>query len=180
MRILIYTHGRSGSTNLLATLCKLYRFDGITEPFNHELYETQWKEEPPYKRGDPLPDNIVMKCITNQADGWIHRNAHQFDKVICLFRENFKETVISATNANEYGFNNKYVPDQEISMEGLSARSPMDTKSYLSICQNSTHHQRLFGMRIYTQATMIRHSTQLKISKKTSPKMNSIRCGNNT
>ena len=138
MKILIYTHGRSGSTNLLATLCKLYRFDGITEPFNHELYETQWKEEPPYKRGDPLPDNIVMKCITNQADGWIHRNAHQFDKVICLFRENFKETVISATNANEYGFNNKYVPDQEISMEAICTVSDGYKKLSLNMSKFDT------------------------------------------
>ena len=39
MKILIYTHGRTGSSNLLATLCDLYQIEGIPEPFNKNLYE---------------------------------------------------------------------------------------------------------------------------------------------
>ena len=114
MKILIYTHGRSGSTNLLATLCKLYRHDGIPEPFNRDLYENVWKTEPPYKRGDPLPDDCIMKCITYQSDGWIQKNAHEFDKIILLFRGNFKETIISASNAIEYGWADKYIPTEGV------------------------------------------------------------------
>ena len=134
MKILIYTHGRSGSTNLLATLCKLYRHDGIPEPFNRDLYENVWKTEPPYKRGDPLPDDCVMKCITHQADGWIQKNAHEFDKIILLFRGNFKEAVISTQNAQKYGWSDKYVPTE-------GAGSPL--RHRVKIALTARHYWRL-------------------------------------
>ena len=109
MKILIYTHGRSGSTNLLATLCTLYQYFGIPEPFNEELYEL-WGKESPLKKSDPIPENCVVKNIVFQADGWVQTSAKDFDKVIFLFRDNFRDAVISGRNAVEYGYDQKYKP----------------------------------------------------------------------
>ena len=135
MRILIYTHGRTGSSNLLATLCNLYQIEGIPEPFNKNLYENVWKTEPPYQRGDPLPDDCIMKCITYQADGWIQRNAHEFDKIILLFRENFKETTISARNAIEHGWADKYIPTEGVDKIKLA----LTARHYWRLCDVMWH-----------------------------------------
>ena len=107
MKILLITHGRSGSTSLQNVLQDMFGLDLIIEPFNVELWKNQWKKEPPYKGGE-IPDNVILKMITKQDDKWIINNASKFDKVIVLAREDMRESAISGHNAKKYGYLNKY------------------------------------------------------------------------
>ena len=47
MKVLLLTHGRSGSTSLHYALSEALGLSMIIEPFNKELWEDQYKSKPP-------------------------------------------------------------------------------------------------------------------------------------
>ena len=108
MKVLVVTHGRSGSTNLMYSLAKVFNLKVIIEPFNEDLWNNIFKEPSPYKEGDPIPDNCLFKCVIDHNNAWLHRNVRRFDFVIVLAREKLREVAISVANAMVYGFYNKY------------------------------------------------------------------------
>lgn len=109
MRVLIVTHGRSGSTNLMFALSDAMGVDPIIEPFNDDLWTKDWRDKDrPYRKGDPIAEHCLFKCVVNHSEEWLYRNASRFDRVIFLARENMREVAISATNAHRHGYFHKY------------------------------------------------------------------------
>lgn len=121
MRILLLGHGRCGSTSLHLGLSDVLNMDAIIEPFNEHLWNEIYNQTPPYIEGDVIPNNTIFKCINgpNFNNEWIERNVSEFDKVILLMRGNIKETLISHTNAKEYGYSHKYKDTNSISKDDI-------------------------------------------------------------
>ena len=118
MKILIISHGRSGSTMLLYALSDVLNLEKIIEPFNKNLWDNadnfpNLPDKPNYQSGD-IPNNTITKVITNQNNDWIYNYANQFDKIILIARESIKDTIESAQNALVYGYNKPYVPTEKI------------------------------------------------------------------
>tara|TARA_B100000287_G_C20565924_1_gene754493 strand:- start:655 stop:1209 length:555 start_codon:yes stop_codon:yes gene_type:complete len=113
MRILLLPHGRSGSTSLHFALSDVLNLDKIIEPFNKDLWNNYYKDEPTYQGGD-IPNNTIIKNLVGQNDGWVKEYVNQFDKIILLVRDNIRDTIISAQNADVYGYINPYTPTEKI------------------------------------------------------------------
>ena len=76
MKILIISHGRSGSTMLLYALSDVLNLEKIVEPFNKNLWDNadnfpNLPDKPNYQSGD-IPNNTITKVITNQNNDWIY------------------------------------------------------------------------------------------------------------
>lgn len=121
MRILLLGHGRCGSTSLHLGLADVLGLVEIIEPFNQPLWNDYYQKEPPYKEGQPIPNNTIFKCINGPHfnNEWILENYKTFDKVIMLVRGNIRDTLISHCNALQYGYSNKYVATNTITKESI-------------------------------------------------------------
>lgn len=113
MKVLLLTHGRSGSTSLHSALSEALSLNKIIEPFNIELWRDFFKSPPPLFESEPIPDNTIIKTIAYHNDNWVYQKYNQFDKIILLVRENIREVMISAENASVYGYHNKYEATEE-------------------------------------------------------------------
>lgn len=122
MRILLLGHGRCGSTSFHLGLSEILNLSPIIEPFNEHLWNDYYEKPPPYIEGDDIPDNTMFKCINGPSfnNDWILENYKNFDKVIMLIRGNIKETLVSHSNAIEYGYSNKYRDTNPITKQGVS------------------------------------------------------------
>jgi hypothetical protein len=112
VRILLITHGRSGSTSLQSALSELLGMSMIVEPFNTAYWEIDLNKPPPAM--DVLDDDIIVKTMINDNNSWIIDNYKEFDKVIFLFRDNVRDTMISSQNAHVYGYKNTYRDTEEV------------------------------------------------------------------
>ena len=121
MKILLIGHGRCGSTSLHYALSKILNLDKIIEPFNSGLWNDYYKESPPYKEGDEIPDNVIFKTLVGPQfnNDWIKKNHSNFDKTIILVRDNIRDTVISHENAKKYGYINSYEADEILKSESF-------------------------------------------------------------
>jgi len=113
MKVLLLTHGRSGSTSLHFALSEALGLDKIIEPFNDGLWDDFYKTEPPLLPYEDIPNNCIIKTITHQNDKWVYQKVNQFDKIILLVRDNIRDVMISAENADVYGYHNKYKATEE-------------------------------------------------------------------
>lgn len=108
MKVLLLTHGRSGSTSLHFALAEVLGLNKIIEPFNYHLWGDDYKSPPPYRPEDDVPNNTIIKSISFHNDDWVYQKHHQFDKIILLVRDNIRDVMISAQNASVYGYANQY------------------------------------------------------------------------
>lgn len=112
MKVLIVAMGRTGSTNLMRCLSETLNLELIAEPFNDHFWRVLEKREPPYKEGDPIPDNCVFKTMIEHNPQWLNKNTSKFDHVIVLARANIRELCISGVNAIKYGYYHEYEPTE--------------------------------------------------------------------
>ena len=109
MKILLIGHGRCGSSSLHYALADVLNLEKIIEPFNIDLWQNNYKKEPPYKFDDKVKDNTIFKCITwHTHNNILVELSKQFDRVILIARKNIRETMESAYYAEQYGYNNPY------------------------------------------------------------------------
>jgi hypothetical protein len=113
MKVLLLTHGRSGSTSLHFALSEVLGLNKIIEPFNVELWRDYYNSPLPLNEDEDIPDNTIIKTIAYHNDNWVYQKYNQFDKIILLVRENIREVMISAENAPVYGYHNKYEATEE-------------------------------------------------------------------
>jgi len=116
MKILLLPHGRSGSSSLQFALSDALNLEKIIEPFNWDLWANYYKGTPSYQGGD-IPNNTIIKNLVGQNDKWVNQYSNQFDKIILLARDNIRDTMISAQNAQVYGYSNYYTPTEELTTE---------------------------------------------------------------
>lgn len=113
MKVLLLTHGRSGSTSLHFALSEALGLNMIIEPFNKELWNDHYKSKPPLLPHDDIPDNCIVKSISYHNDDWVYQKHNQFDRIILLVRDNIREVMISAENAPVHGYHNSYVATEQ-------------------------------------------------------------------
>lgn len=113
MKVLLLTHGRSGSTSLHYALSEALGLNMIIEPFNKQLWEDQYKLKPPLLSYEDIPDNCIVKSLSYHNDDWVYQKHNQFDKIILLVRDNIREVMISAENAPIHGYHNSYVATEQ-------------------------------------------------------------------
>jgi len=112
MKILLLTHGRTGSSSFQQAISDVLNLENITEPFNKHLWDGEYKNRKLNFDGTVL-DNTILKTICGQNDIWITKNVHRYDKVLLLARDNIRDTFISLENAREFGYINEYTPTQK-------------------------------------------------------------------
>lgn len=113
MKVLLLTHGRSGSTSLHLALSEILGLNKIIEPFNHELWDNHYKSTPPLLPHENIPNNTIVKSLSYHNDDWVYQKHNQFDKIILLVRENIRDVMISAENAPVHGYHNRYKATEE-------------------------------------------------------------------
>lgn len=114
MKVLIIGHGRCGSSSLQAGLAKVLNLEPIIEPFNKQLW-LGWRKQPPFKDGDKVIDNTVFKMLFNGRVDWVDENAHEFDHILVLMRDNFRDACISSANGPVHGYTSLYQPTERVS-----------------------------------------------------------------
>lgn len=114
MKVLILTHGRSGSSALLKALHTATGLNKIYEPFNADLWSDTTAPDV-----STIPENSIIKHIYEQNKDWVQDNYYAFDKVIVLLRNNITDMMVSSENALKHGYDRKYTPTEQISSDTM-------------------------------------------------------------
>lgn len=108
MKILIVSHGRSGSQSLGLALSHITGHDEIIEPFNPALYDSY-----PIETGASIPEDTIIRTLSVHESNFSIKRADDFDRVIILARKNFYDNVLSAESAMEHGYSTTYSGEEE-------------------------------------------------------------------
>lgn len=113
MRICILASPRSGSRSLMSFLSKNFKLKVYDEPYNIWM-EERYAKRHLYKEDIWHNDNILVKHMVKHLPLYkLHKLDNYFDKIICLYRNNYKASAESRIQAeasgnwtDKYTFNN--------------------------------------------------------------------------